>query len=268
MAWIESFMVLIGIGLLAGSLEPISAILRLHGKGPLHRSWQFLRGLIVVFIAGYTLFMIAQFTRPHELSNIIASSILMMGGAFVVLVSHLSASTTSEVMRVAKLEADVVRDPLTGAFNRRFMDATLPIAMATARRTQRPLSAILVDLDHFKGINDTYGHPIGDLVLKQLSGLIIEGVRACDLLVRYGGEEFLVISPETCLEAATALGERVRQLIAAGTVVLPDGRIIRTTASIGVASLSMNDDEDDLLTRADQALYSAKTNGRNQVCNA
>lgn len=212
MAWIESFMVLIGIGLLVGALKPISTLLRLRGNGPLHRSWQFLRGLIIVFIAGYSLFILAQATRPHELSDIIASSILMMGGAFVLLVSQLSASTTSEVMRVAKLEADVVRDPLTGAFNRRFLDATLPIAIATARRTQRPLSAILVDLDHFKGINDNYGHPIGDLVLKRLSGVITEGMRACDLLVRYGGEEFLLISPETCLEAATALRERVRQL--------------------------------------------------------
>ncbi|UHS59695.1 hypothetical protein [Agrobacterium vaccinii] len=106
-------MVLIGMGLLAGSLNPISTILRLHGDGVLHRAWQLLRGLIVSFIAGYSLFMVVQLMRPHELSNIIASSILMMGGAFVFLVSHLSASTTSQVVRVAELEADVVRDPLT-----------------------------------------------------------------------------------------------------------------------------------------------------------
>lgn len=268
MTWFEFFMVVIAIGLLMASMKPIAQILDMVKTGRLHRSWQILRGLIVVFIVGDISVIIIQYGSPPEMIGAIGSVILLAGGAFVLIVAKLSALTTADVVRIAALEADVVRDPLTGAFNRRYMEAYLPVVMANARRTGRPLSALLVDLDYFKRVNDTYGHPVGDLVLKRVSSLLIESSRAGDAVIRYGGEEFVVIAQETDCEAATVLGERMRRRIHAEAIALPDGRTIQATASIGIAALSMNNDQDDLLGRADQALYAAKANGRNQVCAA
>ena len=268
MVWYEFSMVLVGIGLLMASMRPIAQILKLVESGHLHRSWRFLRALIVLLILGYTCILGIQFGNPPDLLGLIGSWVLVAGGAFVFTVAQLSALTTADLVRIAKLESDVVRDPLTGAFNRRYMDAYLPVVVANARRTSRPLSALLVDLDHFKRVNDTYGHAVGDLVLKKVSSLLIESSRAGDAVIRYGGEEFVVIAQETGSEAAAALGERMRQRIHAEAIPLPDGREIQATASIGVAALSLNNDQDDLLGRADQALYAAKANGRNQVCAA
>jgi predicted signal transduction protein with EAL and GGDEF domain len=178
MTWYESLMVLVGMGLLIASMKPIALILRMLEKGQLHRSWQFLRALIVVFIIGYGAVLVVQHGRPPELAGLIVSMILMAGGAFVLTVAQLSAWTTADIVRIARLEADVVRDPLTGAFNRRYMDTVLPVVVASARRTGRPLSALLVDLDHFKHVNDNYGHTVGDLVLKKVSSLLLESSRA------------------------------------------------------------------------------------------
>jgi diguanylate cyclase (GGDEF)-like protein len=161
-----------------------------------------------------------------------------------------------------------VRDPLTGTFNRRYLNTVLPVVVAAARQTGRPLSALLVDLDHFKHVNDRYGHAVGDLVLSRVASLLVESARAGDAVIRYGGEEFLIIAQETGLDAATILGERMRQRIVAEAIALPGGGAIQTTASIGVASLSMHNDQDDLLVRADEALYAAKAKGRNQVVTA
>lgn len=268
MAWYETFMVMLGIGLLMGSMRPIAQILKLLETGRLHRSWQFLRVLIVLLMVGYAAILAIQFGNPPDLLGLVGSWVIVLGGAFVFIVAKLSALTTADIVRIAKLEAEALRDPLTGAFNRRYMDAYLPVVVANARRTRRPLSALLVDLDHFKRVNDTYGHAVGDLVLKKVSSLLMENSRAGDAVIRYGGEEFVVIAQETGSDAAAMLGERMRSRIHALPIALPDGREIQATASIGVAALSLNNDQDDLLERADQALYAAKANGRNQVCAA
>ena len=122
----------------------------------------------------------------------------------------------------------------------------------------------MIDIDHFKFINDTYGHPAGDVALMQTGRILSEAVRGSDVVCRYGGEEFLVLTPATTLDGALALGEKIR--LAAALRLFGDGeRVFSMTLSIGVAQLSAAESGPDLLARADDALYYAKENGRDRV---
>lgn len=158
-------------------------------------------------------------------------------------------------------------DPLTGAFNRRYLDAHLPRMMARSTSHLKPLSALMIDIDYFKKINDTYGHAAGDIVLKEVVNRITNGLRPSDLVSRLGGEEFAIIMPETSLASAQAIGERLLKRLAATPVAITKDKSISMTVSIGCACLRENDDNavETLLRRADLALYQAKENGRNRV---
>jgi two-component system cell cycle response regulator len=159
------------------------------------------------------------------------------------------------------------RDALTGVANRRCLVERLVVELAYARRKKRPLSLLLLDIDHFKGVNDTFGHLVGDLVLRAIATRGIEVVRAGDLFARYGGEEFAVVARETDHAQALLLAERLRVAISELRVEVGDGSVA-VTISIGVVSLSEIDPESDglaLFARADARLYSAKHAGRNRV---
>ncbi len=161
-------------------------------------------------------------------------------------------------------------DPLTGAFNRRYLDAHLPRLLSRVVPTEKPLSVVMVDIDHFKKINDTYGHPAGDAVLREVVRRMMNGLRPSDLVVRMGGEEFAVILPETDLAQAMAVSERMRERISQTSVItLDDGETVSATVSIGVSCVpqGMDESEQSLLARADAALYKAKESGRNRVVN-
>jgi diguanylate cyclase (GGDEF)-like protein len=164
----------------------------------------------------------------------------------------------------AVLLDQVTRDPLTGLGNRRAALEELQGRFDLSRRHRRPLAILMCDLDHFKQINDTLGHGAGDLVLEEFGRRIRDTLRATDLAGRIGGEEFLVIAPETDLEGARLLAERLRLAAAAQPFQVP--RILRVTCSLGVAQRTYEDrDAGTLLARADRALYAAKRAGRNQV---
>lgn len=159
-------------------------------------------------------------------------------------------------------------DPLTGAYNRRYLDMHLPMLFARCKMTGRPLSILSIDLDHFKKVNDTYGHAAGDTVLKETISRVLISLRPSDLVVRMGGEEFAVIMPETEQKTALMVGERLRQALASKPFSLPDsGQNLDITASFGVASINHESDIDPktILERADAALYRAKQTGRNKV---
>lgn len=159
-------------------------------------------------------------------------------------------------------------DPLTGAFNRRYLDAHLPKLMARSNYMVKPLSTLMIDIDYFKKVNDTYGHDTGDIVLKTVASNIMNSLRPSDLVVRYGGEEFAVIMPETELPAALSIAERVRQRIEKLSIgIHNDGEKISATVSIGAATLAESEEltVPDLIKRADEALYKAKEEGRNCV---
>jgi len=153
-------------------------------------------------------------------------------------------------------------DDLTGLHNRRSFNEFFALALSAARRHGHPLSLISIDLDHFKAVNDTFGHRTGDLVLKEFANLMQEMVRAEDLAVRWGGEEFIIMLTHTACEAAAALAERIR---AAFEHNPSSASPLPMTASFGVAQLRDGELEDDLIRRADEALYRAKHEGRNCV---
>ncbi|WKL57299.1 PleD family two-component system response regulator [Asticcacaulis sp. ZE23SCel15] len=159
-----------------------------------------------------------------------------------------------------------VTDTLTGLNNRRFMDHQLLRLVAKAIKGGPKVSLLLVDIDHFKKVNDTYGHDGGDEVLKEFARRLGQNVRAIDLPCRMGGEEFVVIMPETEAKDAAMIAERVRAQVAAKPFSLTDGRTLDVTISVGVStSKGAGDTPDTLMKRADQAVYEAKQSGRNRV---
>ena len=158
-------------------------------------------------------------------------------------------------------------DGLTGVYNRRYMNAHLDRKIMEIGEGGRPVSVVMLDIDHFKRVNDTYGHASGDDVLKELASRIRESIRDFDLLVRYGGEEFVLIMPHTAADIAVSVAERLRGCLADRPFeVSGSAAPLPVTASFGVATTSdPNETAESLLDRADQALYQAKANGRNQV---
>ena len=155
-------------------------------------------------------------------------------------------------------------DPLTQTYNRTSFDDSLMREVKLARRKSNPLSVIFFDVDHFKAINDNYGHDCGDVVLSSTAHCIKEALRASDIVFRYGGEEFVILLGDTSLDGAKVIAERIRENIENHTVAY-GLELIKVTASLGLSSLRGNDNSDMLVKRADNAMYRAKENGRNQV---
>lgn len=163
---------------------------------------------------------------------------------------------------VLKVTAET--DFLTGLSNRRAIDSHLKKECLHARESRDDLSLALLDIDFFKKVNDTYGHEIGDQVLKKVAGLIRENVRSSDVVGRYGGEEFMIVFPHLGLDVATEIAERVRRIIAGTPIAVTADHSIQVTVSIGVATLS-EASEETLQNLADQRLYLAKSQGRNRT---
>jgi len=156
-------------------------------------------------------------------------------------------------------------DFLTGLLNRREAYRQVAEEMGRSARTGRPLAFILFDIDHFKRLNDTYGHNAGDMVLKQLASKLMSALRDYDIACRYGGEEFLVVTPETDQEQAVKLAERLRTIISAANFST-DTEDVAVTVSVGVGMLQHADTIESAILKADVALYQAKEGGRNRVC--
>jgi two-component system cell cycle response regulator len=160
-----------------------------------------------------------------------------------------------------------ILDPLTDLHNRRYMTSHLKTLFEDASQRGKPLSILVLDIDHFKAVNDGYGHAAGDSVLREFASRLRRNIRGIDLACRLGGEEFVVVMPETDLTKAYLVGERLRQCIAAAPFYAGETvGVLQVTASVGVAALEFADDTPELiLRRADQALYCAKRDGRNRV---
>ncbi len=156
-------------------------------------------------------------------------------------------------------------DPLTGIYNRRFLAAHLGTVLQQMQEQGKPVSAVVLDIDHFKAVNDTYGHDAGDEVLRSVAQRVLANIRSFDMAARLGGEEFVVVMPDTPQEDAMAAAERLRAHIAETPVTVAGGRPIAITASLGVAASNRGDTSAALLKRADEALYAAKRDGRNRV---
>jgi len=176
--------------------------------------------------------------------------------------SYLTTKRVEAEVRAREMAKRADTDALTGVLNRMGFNEAMSRELARARRYQQPLSLAILDLDHFKRLNDEFGHPVGDQVLVRTAKLLSSCVRESDTVARWGGEEFAVIAPMTAEEGAARLAEKLRSIMAATHLGPKDA----VTASFGVAELRADDTVETLLERADAALYRAKQAGRNRVC--
>jgi diguanylate cyclase (GGDEF)-like protein len=191
-----------------------------------------------------------QFFNAFLLALIIGGLVVFVGRAF---------DTT---------ERESLSDPLTGLANRRFLQEILLRELRRAQRSNQPVSLVIMDIDHFKAVNDTFGHNAGDEMLEQIAGIMISGVRATDFVVRYGGEEFVILLPETRVTDAQQVAEKLRKTV--GETVMEStskpGLTFGCTVSAGVSTYPMDASSGEaLILKADKALYYAKQHGRNQV---
>jgi diguanylate cyclase (GGDEF)-like protein len=226
----------------------------------------------------FPIVLILHFAMPRAKANLysmvllVATTFLMqkyfggaMGARFFlalglnIVVMNLALNIIDSLQQ--KLIDQAIHDPLTGAFNRRHMDATLENVIERHRRTGASASVLMFDVDHFKHVNDQLGHAVGDHVLKELVRLVTARVRKLDMLFRAGGEEFLLLLPDTREEGATVVAETLRAMVA-------DAPIIRdrtVTVSIGVGELEAGESIGEWLMHTDAAMYAAKNGGRNRV---
>jgi diguanylate cyclase (GGDEF)-like protein len=165
------------------------------------------------------------------------------------------------IQLVQKLETIAVKDPLTNIFNRRYLNDMLVAEIKRANRTQDTFSLIMIDIDHFKKINDNYGHNVGDRVICQISELLLNLSREIDLVSRWGGEEYLILCPKTPINGADKLGKRILQSIRN----FQFDSVGQVTTSIGVASFTKNDTAESIVHKVDSCLYEAKNSGRDNM---
>jgi two-component system, cell cycle response regulator len=197
-------------------------------------------------------------SRTHKLRN---GDLIKIGRAIFKFIAsnNIEAAYHDEIYRLTTI------DGLTQVFNRRYFEDTLDRELSRSRRYQRTLSLVMIDVDHFKKINDSWGHLAGDHVLKEVARLIGSRIRREDVLARYGGEEFALVLPEIDHRGALVMAEKARKLVEKQLFTFDEVRI-PVTISAGVASLQKKkDDGPELVRRADEKLYEAKKAGRNQV---
>jgi diguanylate cyclase (GGDEF)-like protein len=178
---------------------------------------------------------------------------------------HLAVVLYSLALRES-LRVQSLRDPLTGLYNRRYLEESLPREIERCERRGRPLSVLMLDVDHFKRFNDEHGHGAGDALLTRIGEVLAAVTRGEDIACRYGGEEFTIVMPEANTEQAAARAEQIREAIADATISYMRRELGPVTISIGISELRPGmDSRETLMAGADRALYAAKAQGRNRV---
>lgn len=216
--------------------------------------------LLTITIVPFQLYLILV---SNDFSSAYGISLIGSSTGFVLVgIGFLTSVLVAEHRKLTQL---ALNDPLTGLYNRRGMDFSINISLASSQRLKKCFSAINIDIDFFKKINDTYGHDGGDYVLKEIADVLLQHVRSGDVCSRLGGEEFVILLPETTKDYAIEVAERIRKNIEMLELTY-NGQIIKLTSSFGVATHSGEINIDHLLKDADKALYSAKAEGRNKVC--
>ena len=267
---ISNGLVGVGILILLGSLVTVRQIIQRLPLGRSQASWYAMAGMIILFVLGYLGYLGIFWNRNSQMLDLIVPGVFFFGACFVWISSILSLQTAMDVMRITLLEQETFTDPLTGLFNRRYLDQRLREEISKARRYGFDLAVMLLDLDHFKRVNDEHGHQAGDQLLIELGVIVNKELRDSDILVRYGGEEFFVIAPSTAPTDARGLAERIRECVEGhkfrvGTRETEKSEI-PITISIGVANFGGTiTSGEDLIRLADENLYQAKNEGRNKT---
>ncbi len=221
----------------------------------------YISDLIILFFPNYP-YLFTQYSMDFQIR-------FMLSLAGVVLVSFVAEWSRFRLHKTIlsyadKLESLSNTDELTGANNRRGGMEKLKYVDAISRRNLKTFSLIMLDLDHFKHINDTYGHDCGDFVLKSVANLLLCAVRKHDIIIRWGGEEFLIALPETDIRGSVPLTDRISEKLNAANINYKDNGL-KITASIGVADCTCDDEINQTIKKADSAMYKAKEDGRNRV---
>jgi diguanylate cyclase (GGDEF)-like protein len=262
---------LIGAAVLVMTIAAAATLWQLISGLPaskMRTDWYVLLAFIVCFIVGYVYYLVHARENFDEAGDLIAPTMFFMGAAFVALVARIMLRTTRDLLRVSALEAESLTDALTGIHNRRAFDQRWAAELVRARRFNLPITLLILDIDHFKSVNDAHGHAAGDQVLVAVARLITESLRNCDVAARYGGEEFAVIATQTRPDAAIKVAERVRAAVEReARRALGERAADRSiTVSIGIAGCDdASQDCHEVFQRADAALYAAKRAGRNRV---
>lgn len=174
-------------------------------------------------------------------------------------------SPENKERRIRKLQHTALLDPLTSIGNRRHLESRLKVRMVDFIENQLPFGLLFCDIDHFKPINDTFGHNLGDKVLRMVAQTLRANIRETDTMGRWGGEEFLVILQDIDAESLLMIGEKLLNLVRKSHLFLPDKRILSVTISIGGTLVQTNDTIDSMVDRADRLMYQSKANGRNRI---
>ena len=267
---ISCVLTFIGMLALLCALWPVARIRKILPEPVLVRAWNVLSGFILLFIGGYFSYLLISCATHKSLGEMIVPVVFFFGGIFVFIVCRLFDTTATKLVDFKRLEHESIHDPLTGIFNRRHMHYTLKSHAALARRNDTPLALLLIDLDHFKAVNDQYGHLCGDNILRQVTDTIVSlAKRDIDMVFRYGGEEFLVMLPQTPLKGAITMAERIRAKVAESAFEMEyqDTYLqVDCSVSIGVGVYDpAREDVVQCLARVDAKLYQAKDKGRNKV---
>ncbi|MCS6861857.1 MAG: GGDEF domain-containing protein [Abditibacteriales bacterium] len=240
---------------------------------PRRRRWRFLPRLMLLFDGAFCACALLILSNFLMLPLRVAVNAVVVSGVTLFLLTVLVAFT---LPRLKELEAQAILDSLTGLFNRRYVEMALEREIQRWRRYRAPVTCLMIDVDYFKSINDRYGHPTGDWVLREVGKVLKDGVRTTDIVGRYGGEEFIVLLTNTDARQGRALAERLRAAVSAMRLPYPpksspniqSGGALKLTVSIGLCGLHYEREEftaSEVIRRADDALYQAKRNGRNCV---
>ena len=265
-----TILIFVGAALHVCSLHFIRRLIEELPPGASRNWWKLLSVLVLLFIAGYLGFYLMKQGGHYSKPEMLVPVIFFFGAVFVLMVCFLAFSTTREVKRIYILEQENITDPMLGIFNRRCLDRRMNQELLRAKRHAIDLAIMLVDVDHFKRVNDSWGHNIGDLALKHLADLMVRTLRQTDVVARFGGEEFVVLLPHTSAQEAMHLAERVRNTIELTPLNMVgkhgERQELKITVSIGVSWLQPDDtDVSQLVERVDRAMYKAKQSGRNRV---
>ena len=260
----------ISIGLLLAALFPIRWICAMLPRGRARSTWRFMGILILLFAVGVAVFLGINSTEgPDHHEDWFVSLVFLAASIFVLTVCTLALHTAKDLSRIAELEFAAIVDSTTELFNRRHVMALLDAQCQHSSKHNSPFSILMLDIDNFKAINDTFGHRVGDIVLQQLGRVISRVIPDSRYIGRYGGEEFLVILPQSSSSEAWSVAERVRAAVESTVIACEDRSISSPTVSIGIATaFGWKETSEDLIEIADGALYSAKAAGRNCVCHA